>query len=210
MHWLQGSAPTESNRLSNYRIPTTCHPDQFASTSLLVPRYREGQKKSMVRHILATSLTTEYNLFFAFARYMYMYPLSATSEMLFWPYNHPAHRSKRRIKSRYWLTCRPRNEQGSGSLCSAGQAAMCRILAVPAGIFNRLYSRKFHAQHSFYCQMRCWSVTVKIGSTFLRLCPWPHIKYPPPKHVGFPPSSVLCYFWWPQPFVLRAPPSEPV
>ena len=34
----------------------------------LVVRYREGQKKSMVRHILATSLTTEYNLFFAFAR----------------------------------------------------------------------------------------------------------------------------------------------
>lgn len=36
--------------------------------SLLLLRYREGQKKSMVRHILATSLTTEYNLFFAFAR----------------------------------------------------------------------------------------------------------------------------------------------
>eukprot|EP00903_Cladosiphon_okamuranus_P007182 g6974.t1 len=33
----------------------------------LIQWYREGQKKSMVRHILATSLTTEYNLFFAFA-----------------------------------------------------------------------------------------------------------------------------------------------
>ncbi|CAN0044162.1 unnamed protein product, partial [Hapterophycus canaliculatus] len=29
--------------------------------------YREGQKKSLVQRVLATSLTTEYNLFFAFA-----------------------------------------------------------------------------------------------------------------------------------------------
>ena len=155
----------------------------------------------MVRHILATSLTTEYNLFFAFARCLCPQRVIGCSGRIT-----TQHRSKRR-KSRFCFTSRLERKRKT-CCCRADRAGHVPNVSAAAGFLtgcaqeSPLPSTLFTPKRWRERQRK--ETLPSYGSSRTEFTPTP------PNHNFFTSSCVHRFFLWTQPFVLRAPPSESV